>query len=292
LAKIIFTQKPDSIYDDLPEQHYHFPKTYLNQVRQAIGDWVIYYRPRRGSAKTRLQPASSYFAVARLIGISPDPKDSNLFYAQVTDYLEFDDSVSFRREEGSYEVSLIKSDGNINKGAFGRSVRLLSDNEFETILDAGFASGPRQWETVKEYADVDNVERPIIESISKRKFRDRRFRFAVCDAYKNTCAITGLALINGGGRPEVQAAHIQPVDQQGPDSIRNGLALSGTAHWVFDRGLVTLDDNFCIVPSRSLEVKMHNGLIVPGKKISLPDALDQRPSPQFLSYHRAHIFHE
>ena len=253
---------------------------------------MIYYRPRRGSVNSSLRSASSYFAVARLDGITSDTTDSSLFYAQVTDYLEFDDSVSFRREEGSYELNLLKPDGSINKGAFGRSVRLLSDSEFETILHAGFASGRRQWESVKEYADVDYLERPIIESISKRSFRDRRFRFTVCDAYKNTCAITGLALINGGGRPEVQAAHIQPVDHRGPDSVRNGLALSGTAHWIFDRGLITLDDNFCIVPSGLLETEMHKGLIVPGKKISLPDSSDQRPSNHFLSYHRDHIFHE
>lgn len=292
MAKVVFTQKPDSIYDDRPEEHYHFPKTYLNQVKEGIGDWVIYYRPRRGSPATGVHPASSYFAVAKLVDVIPDHSNAELFYAQVTDYLEFDDSVSFRREEGSYEAQLLKSDGSINKGAFGRSVRVLSDDAFETILKAGFASGPRQWETIAEYPVSNEIDRPIIESVSRRPFRDRRFRLAVCDAYKNTCAVTGLALINGGGRPEVQAAHIQPVEHRGPDSIRNGIALSSTAHWMFDRGLVTLDEEFRVVASSSLNEEMHRGLIVPGQKILLPVNESQRPSNYFLSYHRDHIFHD
>jgi len=42
-------------------------------------------------------------------------------------------------------------------------------------------------------------------------------------------AITGLKLINGGGRAEVDAAHTRPVEANGPDVLSNGIALSGTA---------------------------------------------------------------
>jgi putative restriction endonuclease len=41
-----------------------------------------------------------------------------------------------------------------------------------------------------------------------RKIRDATFRRAFCDAYYNTCAMTGLKIVNGGGKAEVQAAHI------------------------------------------------------------------------------------
>jgi len=47
LGKGIFTVKAISNYDDLPEVRYHFPKTYLNQVKATLGDWIIYYEPRR-----------------------------------------------------------------------------------------------------------------------------------------------------------------------------------------------------------------------------------------------------
>lgn len=59
-----------------------------------------------------------------------------------------------------------------------------------------------------------------------------------------------MKLINGGGRAEVAAAHIRPVEANGPDIVSNGLALSGTAHWMFDRGLISLSDDLDILISR------------------------------------------
>ena len=42
--------------------------------------------------------------------------------------------------------------------------------------------------------------------LTERKVRDRQFRRRVLDAYGCRCALTGMRLINGGGRAEVQAA--------------------------------------------------------------------------------------
>ena len=54
------------------------------------------------------------------------------------------------------------------------------------------------------------------------------------------------------GRAEVDAAHIRPVEKNGPDIVSNGLALSGTAHWMFDRGLISLSDDLEILISRRI----------------------------------------
>ena len=37
--KAIFTSSPGSRYDDLPEQRYHFPRTYLKHVEVTLGDF-------------------------------------------------------------------------------------------------------------------------------------------------------------------------------------------------------------------------------------------------------------
>ena len=37
MAKAVLTTKVDPSYDDLPEERYHFPRTYLNAVRQESG---------------------------------------------------------------------------------------------------------------------------------------------------------------------------------------------------------------------------------------------------------------
>lgn len=45
--------------------------------------------------------------------------------------------------------------------------------------------------------------------------------------YEARCAITGLKLINGVGRAEVEAAHIHPVEKGGLDVVSNGLLCLG-----------------------------------------------------------------
>jgi len=121
--------------------------------------------------------------------------------------------------------------------------------------------------------------------------RDRVFRRLVLRAYDSRCAITGLKLINGGGRAEVEAAHIRPVESNGPDIVNNGVALSGTAHWMFDRGLLGIADDLKILVSRQVNdpssvcaMINESGYLLP------PHRLADRPHPRFLSWHRENCF--
>ena len=49
MTKAVFTTKISPTYDDLPEVRYHFPRTYLRTVEEAVGDWIVYYEPRRSN---------------------------------------------------------------------------------------------------------------------------------------------------------------------------------------------------------------------------------------------------
>jgi putative restriction endonuclease len=51
MAKGILLHRPDSVYDDLPEARYQFPRRYLGAMEQIKGDWIIYYEPRRGGGR-------------------------------------------------------------------------------------------------------------------------------------------------------------------------------------------------------------------------------------------------
>jgi putative restriction endonuclease len=128
-----------------------------------------------------------------------------------------------------------------------------------------------------------------VEVTLSRPFRDQAFRRQICQAYDNRCAISGLKLINGGGRSEVQAAHIRPVASNGPDSIRNGLALTGTLHWMFDRGLLSVDDEYRVLRAKELPVDVDR-LIAPGGELRLPEAELLYPHPLYLRYHRENVF--
>ena len=298
MAKAVLTTKVHPSYDDLPEDRYHFPRTYLKAARKALGEWIVYYEPRRVSADLSSRGGrQSYFATARIMSIERDPRRDDHYYAYVEDYLEFDRPVPFRESDFYYESGLQKADGSTNKGMFGRSVRLLKDSEYSLILAAGFEAGADERERlgIREGVRLDTgglqlVDRPIIERLSRRPFRDRVFSTGIKRAYDNTCAISGLRIINGGGRAEAQAAHIQPVAENGPDSLRNGVALSSTFHWMFDRGLISIDDDFGLLLKRNAIPGSVLSLVNRDRGLRLPDQEIYHPHPRFLEYHREHVF--
>ncbi len=303
MAKAILTTKVDSAYDDLPEERYHFPRTYLRQVQAALNDWIIYYEPRRASSDLSSRGGrQAYFATARISRIAADPLTPDHFYAYVSDYLEFDRAVPFREGSRYYESQLRRDDGETSKGAFGRAVRPISDSEYDLILHAGFvrtlgaveapAATRASQGAPSEMAEDPQApfERPIVERLVARPFREAAFAVSVKSAYGETCAVTGLRIINGGGRAEVQAAHIRPVADGGSDSIRNGLALSGTAHWMFDRGLLSIADDYTILIAEKQLPGEAIRLIRPDRTVAIPGRLDARPHPTHLRYHRERIF--
>jgi putative restriction endonuclease len=300
MAKAVFTSKVEPSYDDLPEQRYHFPRTYLRQVEASVGDWIIYYEPRRASSDLASRGGrQAYFATARVQNIRPDPTREDHFYAYVADYLEFDRAIPFKEGGFYYEDGLRRSDGGTSKGAFGRAVRNIPDAEYDLIVKAGFTdtileSKPQHAPTTVAAGGFEDeameFERPIVEMVVARPFRDVAFAVSVKSAYANTCAMTGLQIINGGGRAEVQAAHIRPVATGGSDSVRNGIALSGTFHWMFDRGLVSVDDDFSILVAVSHLPKPILGLLREDRKIAVPKRPETRPHPIHLRYHRDNVF--
>ena len=141
MAKAVFTAKRVSAYDDLVEERYHFPRTYLKQVERAVGDWIVYYEPRRTSRDLSSSGGlQAYFATARLTAVVPDPAQDDHYYAHVAEYLEFDRPVPFSFRGAYHESALRKPDGSTNKGAFGRAVRVLPDREYDSIVAAGFST--------------------------------------------------------------------------------------------------------------------------------------------------------
>ena len=71
---------------------------------------------------------------------------------------------------------------------------------------------------------------------SKQK-RDAKFSVRVLPAYDYTCALTRHRMIAIDGTTALDAAHIHQFKCGGTCRPTNGIALSKTAHWLFDRGL-------------------------------------------------------
>ncbi|MHA6333357.1 HNH endonuclease [Qipengyuania sp. CAU 1752] len=285
----VFMHKDGSIYDDIPEVHYQFPKIYLSRAKQMVGEWIVYREP------VKIPQSKGFFAVAKVEKIVPDPEISDRYRALITpgSYLPFQPTVPHIVDGEPVERDLANAQAAVrplSNSDFARIIALgLPDEDFLPRTDGN--DDEQDENRVRNQQMPFEVEHPVITSLVCKKFRDRAFRRAVLTAYDERCAFTGLKLINGGGRAEAQAAHIRPVVHNGPDSIRNGLALSGTAHWMFDRGLIGLSDDLSIMISRQVnDLASVEGMLNKSGKATAPERAGDRPHPAFLSWHREHCF--
>lgn len=293
----VFIHRQDSIYDDSPATQYQFPQQYLGRAVGCIGDWIIYYEPRK------ILETRGYFAVARVQDIIADPAADGMFLALIEpgSYLDFPNPVPFADGRQIVELGLLNAEGRIS-GRAQSAVRPISSEDFNRILDLGFAeldpllprsdALPSQPGFADEQAPfVFEQSRERLTALTTRIARDRVFRRIVLQAYDERCAVSGLKLINGGGRAEVAAAHIRPVEANGPDVVNNGIALSGTAHWMFDRGLISLADDLSILVSRQVNdpISIEKFINRTGRLFP-PERTRDRPHPQFLQWHRENCF--
>ncbi len=293
----VFIHRTDSIYDDVPSEQYQFPNQYLTRARQCEGDWVVYLEPGK------VKGTKGYFAVARVQEIIPDPRkiDMHLAVIEPGTYLDFGDPVSFRDADGVVEQGLLNDQGKIS-GRAQAAVRPLSPEDFARIVSRGLGSDEDILPRIDSTGAADGfgeaqvpfhhvTARERVDQLTNRAVRDRNFRKNVLRAYGERCAITGLRLINGGGRAEVEAAHIRPVKNDGPDIVSNGIALSGTVHWMFDRGLIGLSDDLAILVSRQTnDPNVVNSMINASGKLLAPERLANRPRAEFLTWHRENYF--
>lgn len=290
----VFIHRADSVYDDSPAERYQFPSPYLERAKSCIGGWIIYYEP------VKVRGSRGYFAIAKVQEIIPDPSVPKMYIAVIEpgSYLEFVNTVPFTDQGEAIEKGLLNEAGGLS-GRAQAAVRPLSAADFGRITELGLSDSapllprvelasslqeeqvPFQFQQIRERA-IFNVSRIV---------RDRVFRSIVLSAYNETCAISGLKLKNGGGRAEVAAAHIRPVEASGPDILSNGIALSGTVHWMFDRGLLSLSDEWDVLISRQVnDPESIRSLINSTGRAIVPMKLSKRPHPKFLEWHRENCF--
>lgn len=296
--KGVFVVGSHSIYKDEPARFYRFPPRWMGNASKVVGNWIIYQEPRRAGPR-------GYYAVAKVERIVPDPAIEGMYLAliQSGSYLEFGRDVPFRLDGEAVERGLLDPNGRLNNGRAIQSIRPISDTDFNRIVDLGLI----EEDELLPRVDEEQPARPIVQEeqvpwqgpvdratmLVNRTVRNRQFRKRVLDVYDRRCALTGMKLINGGGRAEAQAAHIMSVEAGGPDVVNNGIALSGTVHWMFDRGLIALSDDGDILLSRKInDIEGVGKMIYSDHKARLPASSAHRPHPRYLQWHRSARFHD
>lgn len=145
--------------------------------------------------------------------------------------------------------------------------------------------------------EAENIEAAVQEEALERArecARDARFRIRVVSGYVFTCALTGYSLTTVTGASIVDAAHIHERKSSNNDDPENGRALSKNAHWMFDEGLWSVDDNLHVVVSQSAFTDSSlDGFSLrqlQNRPLILHRSSTLRPRCDYLAWHRKYRF--
>ena len=168
-------------------------------------------------------------------------------------------------------------------------------------FETGERDGDRLWARFSEA--LQRQRAALVEEVSANEPRfgyaylarsrlgQGAFQVLVLDAYGRRCAVSGERTL-----PVLDAAHIRAHDAEGPNRVDNGLLLRTDIHRLFDRGYATLDHDYRFVVSRRVNEEFSNGREYyrhHGKElVALPERPADRPSPQFLEWHRSTVFRD
>ena len=126
--------------------------------------------------------------------------------------------------------------------------------------------------------------------ITTQRIKQHFFRRAVLSSYRGRCCMCGVS------DPRLLvASHIVPWSKDKANRLNpsNGLCLSAIHDLAFDKGLITLTDDFKIVVSEELRRRKEAFVIevllpLNGRSIEPPDRF--APQAEFIAWHRNELF--
>ena len=136
------------------------------------------------------------------------------------------------------------------------------------------------------------AEDPAVYRTARQLGRSARFKTAVVSGYRLTCALTGYRLTTADQLGIVEAAHIHAFSRSRDNEPDNGLALTPTAHVLFDLGLWSVSDDLRVLvkPASSFHEEAGPGgfslRALAGAPITLPSGAPLRPRRENLAWHR------
>ncbi len=140
------------------------------------------------------------------------------------------------------------------------------------------------------YADLpkEGKER---KSIIKSRVNQSFFRRMILSSYENKCSITGLPITE-----LLVASHIVPWANDTNNRMNpcNGICLNALHDRAFDKGLITITNDYKLVISKRFRVFHKESSInqffnaYDGQKLSLPQRF--LPKQEFLEYHQENVF--
>ncbi|WP_417609382.1 HNH endonuclease [Owenweeksia hongkongensis] len=147
-------------------------------------------------------------------------------------------------------------------------------------LELDFLSGQAATSQSKYLRMVETEARSVV------------FKTEVPKKYGFSCAISNHRLTALSGIQMVDACHIKPWSKTKDDSIQNGITLTPTLHRAFDRFLISIDEDYRVIVSKSLTENKESPFCISqfkGKQIHLPEKPEWYPSQIALEWHREQL---
>lgn len=146
--------------------------------------------------------------------------------------------------------------------------------------------GTNEQEVIKSLITNPQNSDEIYRKIKSRGYSQIIFRKALLIAYKSKCAFCNTSL-----NSILQAAHIIPWnsanDKQKLD-VRNGLLLCANHHYLFDNGLLSVDEQFRIQINKNVRLKTESDKIIvstlSNTLLQLPKDSTLHPKIEYLKH--------
>lgn len=183
----------------------------------------------------------------------------------------------------------------------------------QLLLDRHFP-GQSIHSNIDNSADIDELRREILEespaeysskvrSMKKRLnaetyeielyAREAVFRREIVRLYDDTCCITGVRVSAPYSFSMVDACHIIPFYKTFNNHPTNGIALCPNLHRAFDKGVISIDENYHVVVSKTFvenEASTYSLKTLAGTQIDLPKDERYLPDLEAFAWHRMNTF--
>lgn len=137
--------------------------------------------------------------------------------------------------------------------------------------------------------ESDPTNRYGKEFLTRARLGQGAFRILVTDAYHRRCSLTTEKTL-----PVLEAAHIRPFANEGPNHVSNGLLLRSDLHILYDQGYLTVTKDYRVEVSGRIRQEFQNGreyYALHGHQLeNIPDDPSERPSAEFLEWHNEHVY--
>jgi len=160
---------------------------------------------------------------------------------------------------------------------FPNSPSISDDNKLvQQVINQILNDPPEVYKSKSELFDEEEVF-----------IRGGVFKREIPRIYNYTCCITGMRIIADRQVQMIDACHIVPFSESGDDTIGNGISLCPNMHRAFDRGLLSISDDYKVIIKDFHEADAGYSIKqFAGRQIMLPAEEKYHPLRENLYVHR------